>query len=353
MHDPRIAHLAHTLVAQCLELKPGARVVINMTGPDGLPLAEACLRLITRAGSEAVLRPAYTSLQWSFLNEASDEQLDMAPEADLRLLEWATARITIDAPQSPEELPARPDPVRIARRARAMGPVNAAMRKISGPICNFPTRELARKAGMSLEECADFVYGACDYDWAEMEARLNAGMAQFEGGDWVRIVAGETDISFRIKDVPRFVSVGKGNMPSGEIYFSPIPDSTVGQIAYEWPCTWRGNEVEGVRLAFKGGKVVEATAAKGEDFLLATLDTDEGARRLGEFGVGLNPNIQRFTNNILFDEKMGGTIHLALGQAYGEGNKSLIHWDMIKDLRSFGEIYLDGKLIYRNGSFLG
>lgn len=353
MTDSRIEQLARTLVEKCLELKPGARVVINMTGPAGLPLAEACLRLITRAGGEAMLRPAYTSLQWSFLNEASDQQVDAVPEGDLKLVQWATARITIDAPQSPEELPARPDPARLARRSRAMGPINAAMRSLPGPICNYPTPELARKAGMSLEECTDFVFAACDYDWAEMEARLKAGMARFEGGDWVRIVADGTDISFRIKDVPRFISVGKGNMPSGEIYFSPIPDSAVGHIAFDWPCTWRGNEVEGVRLTFRGGKVVEATATKGEDFLLATLETDEGARRLGEFGVGLNPNIQRFTNNILFDEKIGGTIHLALGDAYGAGNKSLIHWDMIKDLRTFGEIYLDGKLIYVNGSFLG
>jgi aminopeptidase len=352
MHDPRIPNHARVLIDQCLELQPGARVLINLTGPAGLPLALECIRLITRAGAEAMLRPTYQSIQWTFLNEATDEQLDALPEADLKLVEWATARISIDSPEEAHELPPQPEPVRMARRSRAMGPVMAAMRKISGPLTVHPCPELARRAGMSLEAYADFVYEAVNYDWREMEARLNAAMARFEGGDEVRLVAAGTDIRFRIKDVPRFVSVGKGNMPSGEIYFSPVPDSTEGHIAYQWPCIWKGTQVDGVRLVFQGGKVVEAAAERGQEFLEATLNTDEGARRLGEFGVGLNPRIQVFTNNILFDEKIGGTIHLALGQAYGQGNVSHIHWDMIKDCRQSSELYLDGKLIYRNGQFL-
>jgi aminopeptidase len=352
MQDPRIQRHAEILIHQCLDIKPGSRVVITLTGPDGLPLAQECVRLLTRAGAEAAIRPAYQSLQWLFVNEAPDELLDGVPQADLQLMEWATARITIDAPEPAEQLPAQPDPARLARRARATAPVTVATRKISGPITAHPCPELARRAGMTLAQYADFVYGAIDYDWAEMEARLNAAMARFEGGDEVRLVAEGTDIRFRIKDVPRFVSVGKGNMPSGEIYFSPVPDSTEGHIAYEWPCHWKGTQVDGVRLVFRGGEVVEAKAVQGQDFLLATLDTDEGARRLGEFGIGLNSRIQVFTNNILFDEKIGGTIHLALGQAYGTGNQSHIHWDMIKDCRTRSEIYLDGKLIYRNGRFL-
>ncbi|HYF75715.1 MAG TPA: aminopeptidase [Symbiobacteriaceae bacterium] len=352
MHDARIRRHAQILIEKCLELKPGARVVITLTGPAGLPLAQECYRLIIRAGAEAAIRPAYTSLSWLFLHEASDDALDQVPEPDLKLMEWATARITIDAPEAPEELPPMPDGARMARRARALAPIVAATRKIAGPITAYPTADLARRAGMTVGEYADFLYAAVDYDWTEMENRLNAAMARFEGGDLVRLVAKDTDISFRIKDVPRFVSVGKGNMPSGEIYFSPVPDSTVGHISYEWPCNWRGTQVEGVRLVFRGGKVVEATAEKNQAFLEATLNTDEGARRLGEFGIGLNPYIQQYTNAILFDEKIGGSIHLALGQAYGEGNQSHIHWDLIKDMRQSSEMYLDGKLIYRNGQFL-
>ncbi|HLN63542.1 MAG TPA: aminopeptidase [Symbiobacteriaceae bacterium] len=352
MQDPRIEQHARILVEQCLELQPGARVLVSLTGPAGLPLALACMRLITRAGAEAMLRPSYQSIQSTFLNEASEAQIDSVPAAELAMVEWATARITIDAPETAAELPPQPDPARVARRARTNAPIMAAMRKISGPLTVHPCPELARRAGMSLDAYADFVYAAVNYDWREMEERLNAAMARFEGGDVVRLVAKETDISFRIKDVPRFVSVGKGNMPSGEIYFSPVPDSTEGHIAYEWPCHWKGTQVNGVRLVFQGGRVVEATAAEGQAFLEATLNTDAGARRLGEFGVGLNPMIQVFTNNILFDEKIGGTIHLALGQAYGAGNESHIHWDMIKDCRQQSELYLDGKLIYRNGQFL-
>lgn len=351
-NDARIAKLAETLVAKCLELKEGARVVINVTGPEGMGLAEACVGLIARRGGQAFVRTNYQSINRTFLNEAPDHLLDETPEADLAVVRWATARISIDAPELEEDLPPQPDPARQARRTRVMGPIQQAMRQIAGPLCNVPTPELARRAGMSLEEYADFLFAACDYDWAEMEERLNSAMARFAGGDAVRILAPGTDLSFRIKDVPRFVSVGKGNMPSGEIYFSPIPDSTVGRVSYDWPCTWQGKQVRGVSLVFREGKVVEATAEEGQDFLLATLDTDEGACRLGEFGVGLNPYIQRYTNNILFDEKIGGTIHLALGQAYGEGNRSLIHWDMVKDMRPASEIYLDGKLIYRDGRFI-
>lgn len=351
MHDTRIRNHARILIEKCLELQSGARVVITLTGPAGLPLAQECYRLIIRAGAEAAIRPAYTSLNWLFLHEAADEQLDQLPEPDLKLMEWATARITIDAPEAPEELPPMPDGARMARRARATAPIVAATRKIAGPITAYPCADLARRAGMSLGQYADFLYAAIDYDWAEMESRLNGAMARFADGDLVRLIARDTDISFRIKDVPRFVSVGKGNMPSGEIYFSPIAESTEGHISYEWPCNWRGSQVEGVRLQFRGGRVVETTAAVNQAFLDATLQTDEGACRLGEFGIGLNPNIQVYTNNILFDEKIGGTIHLALGQAYGQGNQSHIHWDMIKDMRQASEIYLDGKLIYRNGQF--
>jgi len=352
MYDSRTERLAETLVNKCLEAKAGDRVIITLTGPAGLPLVQACWRLLSRLGAEVALRPGYGSLNRIAVSEMPEECLDKLTEPDLLLYQWATSRITIDAPESKEEMPPLPAPVRSTRRTRANAPVFAAMRKISGPICAYPTPDLAKKAGKSLDQYADFLFQACEYDWTEMEARLNAGMARFEGGDVVRILAEETDVSFRIKDVPRFASVGKGNMPSGEIYFSPIAESTVGHVAFEWPCNYRGVQVEGVRLAFREGKVVEAAAEKGEEFLLSTLDTDAGSRYLGEFGVGLNPGIQIYTNNILFDEKIGGTIHLALGQAYGQGNQSIIHWDMIKDMRQQGEIYLDGRLIYRNGSLI-
>jgi aminopeptidase len=339
-------------VHTCMETVAASRILITLSGPEGLPLAQACVKLIARAGGESFLKQTYASVAWEDLNEMSEERLDRTPQPDLSLAEWATNTIYIHAPEPIEALPPKPTAERMTRRARALAPVQAAMRKITGPICNFPTLELARRAGMPLAEYADFLYLACDYSWAEMEARLNGVMARFVGGDVVRLVAAGTDITFRIKDVPRFVSVGKGNMPSGEIYFSPIPDSTFGQITYEWTCHYRGSDVEGVRLLFRAGKVLEATADQGEEFLLATLETDEGARRLGEFGIGLNPYIQRFTKDILFDEKIDGTIHLALGQAYGEGNRSVIHWDMIKDCRTSSELYLDGKLIYQNGRFL-
>jgi aminopeptidase len=170
----------------------------------------------------------------------------------------------------------------------------------------------------------------------------------------IRIVAGDTDISMSVEGRTWINSDGKHNMPSGEIFTSPIEDTVEGKIRFSFPACYAGREVHDVRLVFKKGKVVEASASKGADFLEATLDADDGARYVGEIAVGTNYAVQKFTKNTLFDEKIGGTIHLAVGASYpdsGGKNKSAVHWDMVNDMRDGGKIYADGKVIYKDGEF--
>jgi aminopeptidase len=178
---------------------------------------------------------------------------------------------------------------------------------------------------------------------------------RMEKGDRVRITGKDTDLSFRIRSRKFMVAAGENNMPDGEIFSAPWESSVQGNIYFEFPCIYAGREVNGVRLWFNKGRVVKARAEKNEAFLNKVIETDPGSRIIGELGIGLNYNIKRFSKDILFDEKIGGTVHLALGRAYpetGGTNKSAIHWDLIKDLRRKGEFYMDGKVIHKKGKFL-
>ncbi|MFZ3073387.1 MAG: aminopeptidase, partial [Thermodesulfobacteriota bacterium] len=222
-------------------------------------------------------------------------------------------------------------------------------------LCNFPTQALAQEADMSFAEYEDFLYGATNIDWGKVKKEEEKLKRVLDAGKEVRIVGVDTDLKISIKGRKAIACYGERNMPDGEVFLSPIEDSAEGYVYYEMPAIYQGREVTGIRLRFRKGKVVEASADKNEAFLLQMLDTDKGARFLGELGVGVNYGIQQFSKDILFDEKIGGTVHLAVGRSYEEAggkNKSAIHWDMIKDLRRNGAIYIDGKPVQRNGRFL-
>ena len=220
----------------------------------------------------------------------------------------------------------------------------------------YPTPALAQEAGMSTEEFADFLYRACLRDWDAERERMQRYADRFDAADEVRIVADGTDLRLSIAGRSMKVDAGGANIPGGEFFGCPVEDSAEGTISYsEYPACYVGHEVSGVRLRFEGGRVVEASATSDEEFLLGTLDTDEGARRLGEFGIGCNPGIRRHMKNTLFDEKIDGTVHLALGNGMpdlGGRNVSTIHWDIVKDLRPGGRIELDGEVVQRDGRWL-
>ena len=208
---------------------------------------------------------------------------------------------------------------------------------------------------MSLRAYEDFLFGACLLDWDAERDRMSRYAEHFDKAEEVRIVGAETDITLSLAGRQGKVDAGGANMPGGEFYFSPVEDSAEGEIAFiEFPAPYAGREVKGIRLRFEAGRVVDASAEAEEDFLIEQLDRDEGARGLGELGIGCNPGITRFMKNTLFDEKIDGTIHLALGNGLpelGGTNQSDIHWDIVKDLRPGGQIYLDGEVVQENGAW--
>jgi aminopeptidase len=222
--------------------------------------------------------------------------------------------------------------------------------------CIYPTQAFAQEAGMTLAEFEDFVYDACLLDWDSERERMSRYAERFDAADEVRIVGAGTDLKVSLAGRNGLVDDAHLNMPGGEFFYSPIEDSAEGVVEFsEFPATYQGNVCEGVRLRFEAGKVVDASATENEAFLFAALDTDDGARRLGELGIGCNPRIQRHTRNTAFDEKIDGTVHLAVGAGLGfvgGTNESAIHWDMVKELRNGGRIELDGDVVQEDGRWV-
>jgi aminopeptidase len=358
--DPRVARLAELLVERCLDVQPGWQVTIR-TSPLARPLVRELARAIARRGAYALPRLSWelerlaVDIPWAL--EAPLELLDELAPIDLHHGLSDDARLTIIAPEDANAgalVPAE----RLSRIQRSLEPIARRSRALEVAWCvvQFPTEAAAARAGMTLAEYEDFVYDACLLDWDAEGARMQRLADRFARADRVRIVGEGTDLTLSIAGRAGVVSYGQRNMPDGEFFFSPVEDSAEGEITFgEFPASYLGRDVEGVRLLFHEGRVVEASARSGEEFLLGMLDTDEGSRRLGELGIGCNPRITRHTRNLLFDEKLDGTVHLALGASYtytGGLNQSAIHWDLVKDLRGGGELWCDGELVQRDGRWL-
>lgn len=360
MNHPLFDRYAELLTGYCTEVRPGDVVSLNVDAA-ALPMARALARATLRAGGRPLLRLSYDAYVQDVLELAPDDYFDEEPELELHEIRHTDAWIRVRAPENTRALQSA-DKGRYARLLKRNRPVqNLRVRDTRWCGTLFPTAAGAQDAGMSLDEYERFVFGAMylfDDDpparWRELHARQEELIARLREADEVRIVAPGTDLTLSVKGRTWVNSAGHRNMPSGEVFTGPIESSAEGTVTYTVPSAVNGVEVAGVRLRFEGGKVVEASADKGEDLLLAQLDTDEGARFLGEIGIGTNYQIQRPTMSTLFDEKIGGTVHLAVGQSYqqtGGVNESAIHWDMICDLRRGGAIYLDGEPFQENGEF--
>jgi aminopeptidase len=344
--DPRLERWARTLANYCTALQPGERVLLQ-----GTPLAEPLLVPLYRACLEAGTLPAVQlhlpAIQETLLRYGSDDQLRALSPFEAAAQEFDVA-ITVQSEPNTRALsgidPARQRLLTGARRElRKAAMRRAVLGERRWSISLFPTYAYAQDAGMSLADYTEFVLDACflnDPDpaarWKALSASQQRLIDRLEGAETVRILARDTDLTLSVKGRAFVNSDGKRNFPSGEFFTGPVEDSANGTIRYTFPAIFGGREVEDIRLRFEGGRVVEATAARNEAFLNEMLNLDEGARRLGEFAFGNNFGIQRFTRNILFDEKIGGTVHLALGASYPETgglNESALHWDMICDLR--------------------
>ena len=326
-----------------------------MGPPAAKPLMLACYRKVLEAGAHPRLSVAFEETQELHLRHANDEQLEFLDPVRRFEAESIAAAIRFRAPENTRALSGS-DAAKLGKTMIAARPVmNHIIEKVRWVLCDFPTQALAQEAEMSLDDYEDFLYGATNIDWSAMQSDLVRLKAVLEAGREIRIAGPDTDLTLRTEGRIWEPAAGSHNMPDGEIFTAPIEDSVNGQIRYEFPAIYQGREVDGIRLTFRDGKIVEAQADKGKRFLNEVLDTDSGARRLGEIGIGTNFGIQRHTKNILFDEKMGGTVHLAVGRSYeftGGKNESAVHWDMIKDLRTDGAIYLDGELLQASGEFV-
>ena len=366
MADPRVEKLADVLVNYSVAVQPGDKVAIQgQTGAEVL-LREVYARVLQAGGHPFVL-VSLPGMDEVFYRYASQEQLEHVPEPAKLLAETYDARIGVGAAENTRAL-SDVDPQKIVTQRRAQTELMKTFmqRSAAGEFrwvgTLFPTNAYAQDAEMSLSDYEDFVFGAClvDQDDPVGAWRTFSGWQQnivdwLKGRERVHLVAPGTDLRLSVAERVFVNSDGHHNMPSGEVYTGPVEDSVEGHVYFSFPAIIQGREVTGVRLWFERGRVVKATAEKNEDFLLKTLDTDEGSRSVGEFAIGTNTGITQFTRQILFDEKIGGTVHLALGAGYpetGSKNESSIHWDMICDLRDGGEITVDDRLIFQNGKFL-
>ncbi len=353
--DPRVESYARLLV-ECIKPQPGWQVLVRAQ-PLARPLVEEISRELGRRSARSLVRLRFESGGDIFVREAPLELLSTLPEIEQYEIDTADSYMAIVAPENTREgtdIPAE----RLGARQQALREAHLPFLSDEKPWvgCYYPTAAAAQDAGMPLPAFEDFLYGAVLVDWESLRRDMQGIAERFDRAKTVRIVGEGTDLTFSLEGRAGKVDALSANMPGGEVFYSPVEDSAEGTISYsEYPACYLGHEVDGVRLRFEGGRIVEASATRDEAFLLGALDTDEGARRLGEFGIGCNPGITRHMKNTLFDEKMEGTIHLAVGTGFpqiGGLNKSAIHWDMVKELRTGGRIELDGELVQENGEWL-
>ncbi|GER86027.1 aminopeptidase [Dictyobacter vulcani] len=366
MNDIRIERWAHALVHYCLYLKPGEILSIHAT-PLAAPLIEAVYREALNVGAHPVPVIALDELNEILLREGNDSQLTMPSPVALTLAEKANARLSIQSSSNPKALSNIP-PDRGAKLRQASHAVASKFwkRERAGDFrwCGtlYPTTGYAQEANMSLKEFEEFVFDVCflnDPDpiasWQELSRKQQHFVDWLVGKKNVHVLGEGTDLKLSIADRIFINSDGKRNFPSGEFFTGPIENSAEGVVQFDIPASYDGRAVEGVRLVFHEGKVVEASARQGNDYLQQMLNLDAGARYLGEFAFGNNMRVTHATKQILFDEKMGGTVHMALGSSYPETggvNQSALHWDMICDLRTAGEVWIDDTLFLKNGKVL-
>lgn len=365
MADPRVEKLAQILVHYSTNVQPGDWVLVN-GDVLAMPLIHEVVKQVVRAGGRPTVLLTSDELNELFLREADPDQLAWLSPLDELMAAKLDVRIVIRAASNTRALtgldPSRQQTYQNARRPLSqayMDRTAAGEHRWVGTL--FPCPAYAQDADMSLAEYQDFVYAATFADqadpvrgWLEVHDRQQRLVDWLKGKERVEVRGPHVDMTLSIAGRTFVNSDGKRNMPSGEIFTGPVEESANGWVRFTYPAIRDGREVEGVEFEFREGKIVAARAAKNEAYLLSQLDSDPGARYLGEFAVGTNSQIQRFTKSILYDEKIGGTMHMAVGAGYpetGSRNRSSVHWDFICDMRQESEIRVDGELFYKDGQF--
>ncbi len=358
---------AKVLVDYSVKVKKGELTIIRAGSYVAQPLIKEIYKQVLLRGGHPVVRTAVDRLNEIYIQNATDEQLEyIDPMTELEY-DKAKNLISIGAPLNVKNM-ARQDSKKLSKRSAFMKKLTEKMLKRSADgdlnwvIADFPTQALAQEAKMSLDEYTDFLIKACWLHiddpvpkWKEIGEKQEKIAEYLNSKSKIRIIGDKTDITFNVAGRIWKSCAGECNFPDGEVYTSPIEDSANGQIYFDFPQIYRGNEAQKVLLTLENGKIIDAKAEKGEEFLNAMLDMDDGSRFVGEIAIGTNEMIQDVTGNILFDEKIGGSIHMAAGASYpdtGGKNVSGLHWDLIKNMKNGGKIYADDVLIYEDGKFL-
>ncbi|MEK6278514.1 MAG: aminopeptidase [Actinomycetota bacterium] len=366
MRDPRVTNLARILVGYSTKVAEGETVVVDGESAAE-PLLAAVYEEVLKAGANPIPNMSLEGQSATYFKHASDAQLDWISPVSEWSVENADVRISVGASTNPRELSGVP-PERQQRRSQAMGDLmaRAMERSADGSFrwvyTLFPTAAYAAEAEMSLEDYEDFYYHACLANggdplsaWKDASDETHRLAGWIEGREEVHVTAPGTDIKLGVAGRKFIPCDGEHNMPDGEFFTGPVEDSVEGEVTFHLPAVIGGREVSGVRLRFESGKVVDASAERGEEYLIKLLDTDEGARRLGELGIGTNYGIDRGTREVLLDEKIGGTVHMAVGRSYPESggvNESAVHTDLVCDLRRGGSIKVDGDDLQVDGKFV-
>jgi aminopeptidase len=366
MPDPRVQKLAQVLVQYSVAAEPGQKVLLQ-----GSPLAEPLLLAIyeelIQAGAHPMTMVSLPGIAELLYKLGSEEQIRHIPEPIRQALENYDASINIMSPLNTKAMSNVP-PEKTALASQAQSELFATIMKrtasgqFNWTLALYPTHASAQDAEMSLCEYEEFVYAAClpNMDdpvghWKRVAEQQQKVVDFLDAKNTLRVEGPDVELTMSIQDRSFVNCCGTRNMPDGEVFTGPVEDSVEGHVRFSYPTTYQGRRLEGVHLWFEKGKVVRATADKGEEFLLKTIDVDEGARYVGEFAIGTNEGITRATGNTLFDEKIGGSFHMALGRGMpetGSVNQSAIHWDMVCDLSQGGRIWADEQLIYENGAFV-
>jgi aminopeptidase len=366
MSDIKLNRLANVLVNYSTKVKSGDWVHINANW-QAIPLVKEVVAYILKAGGNPSVSLESSDLNEVFMAQAGVAQLQWMPPLDMHMIKNVNAWIIIEAPENTRAMN-NIDPSRQQMRNQTYAKwmetytKRSASRELRWVMTNYPCHALAQEAEMSLADYENFIYQATFADqvdpvqhWLNIHNEQERLISWLAGKKTISIRGPQADVTLSIAGRKFINSDGDQNMPSGEIFTSPVEESINGWVSFSYPAIYQGTSVEGVRLEFEHGQVVKASAEKNEEFLLKMIDTDEGARFLGELGIGTNYGISRFTKNILYDEKIGGTFHFALGSGFGEaggGNESSIHWDLITDATKETEMRADGELFYKDGKFV-
>ena len=356
MIDTRVVKLANILTNYSVNVKKGDKILINVNS-KAWPLAKEVYKLCLKKGAFPYTVYSPGDLDYFFYKHATLTQLQRKPEIALFLANWADKFIRLYSSNNNRTL-SNINPKRLMITAKINKPIKKIMLKKPWVLTEFPSLSMAQSAGISLDELEDIYFKACLQDWRKIGKTLKRLKAKLDNAKKVEVIGEKTHLTLSFTNRLFQAADGKYNMPDGEVFGAPLDFQTEGQIYFDLPSLRSGNIVQGITLIFKKGKVIKATAQRGNRYLQAALNTDSGSKRLGEFAIGTNYGIKKPMLNTLFDEKIGGTIHLALGSAYedkegGGINKSAIHWDLVKSMKgTSSKVLVNSQQILVNGKLL-